>query len=105
MSNTKDMNQQVVDGKDQEHTVTVINEDNGLPYPLHVGRGQTIGKIMEQMYKKMKLERQPGDRLRCEAGGEDVFAFSEMRLRDYLAAGHCPDLVWLFAGDTGGACR
>lgn len=89
--------------RDKEYLVTVRNEDDGHKYPLHVGRGVTIDKVIKEMYKEFKVERQPGDRLRCEASGEDVFALAEMHLRDYLATGHCPDLIWVFVGDTGGA--
>lgn len=103
MSDTGALEEQERQDEDRDLVVMVVNEDNGREYRFHVGRGITIGKIIERMYKELKVERRTGDRLRCEADGEDVFAFVEMRLRDYLAAGHCPDLVWLFAGEAGGA--
>lgn len=84
--------------------VTVHNEDDGESYPLHVTRSETLAKAIERLYKnKLRLERQPDDRLRCESGGEDVFQFEGLTFKQYLEAGHCPELDWLFAGGTGGA--
>jgi hypothetical protein len=100
-------NQQAVDleeGAKPHLEVTVHNEDDGETYELHVNPPETLAKAIERLYKnKLRLERQPDDRLRCESGGEDVFQFEELTFREYIAAGHCPELDWLFAGGTGGA--
>jgi hypothetical protein len=89
--------------KGQDLLVSVYNEDNGLSEDLRAGRGTPVSTVIERMYEKFRLERQPDDRLRCEGTGEDVFAYAGMHLGDYLEAGHCPDLRWTFAGGTGGA--
>jgi hypothetical protein len=39
----------------------------------------------------------------AESGGEDVFQFEGLTFKEYIEAGHCPELNWLFAGGTGGA--
>ena len=92
-------------GKDkgQGLSVSVYNEDNGLSEDLRAGRGTPIRTVIERMYEKFRLDRQPDDRLRCESTGEDVLAHTDMSLGEYLEAGHCPDLRWTFAGGTGGA--
>lgn len=88
-------------------TIKVVNEDNGKDLSLNGGEGTPIKALIDQMYEKLKQKfgvmRQSDDRLRCESTGVDVFQFSELHLRAYLAASRCPDLVWLFAGGTGGA--
>lgn len=91
-------------GEDQGHlTVTIVNEENGEEFTLNGGKGTPIHALISQMYEKLNLTRQNDDRLRCESSQENVFDFSNLHLGDYLDAGHCPDLVWLFAGGTGGA--
>lgn len=84
-------------------TVTVVNEDNGDEFTLSAGAGTPLSVLVGRMYKRLGVERKPDDRLRCESGGGDVFAFAQLTLGQYVEAGHCPCLVWLFAGGTGGA--
>ena len=90
-------------GERQDLVITVYNEDNGVPEDLRAGPGTPVSTLVTRMYEKFRIERQPDDRLRCEGTGEDVFAHAGVHLRDYLEAGHCPDLRWTFAGGTGGA--
>jgi len=87
-------------------TITIVNEDNGHEFQLN-GRGRdTVAHMIDEMYKKIGVPRRPDDRLRCEEGGDDVFAFANLTLDQYVEAGHCKCLTWLFAGGTGGAaCR
>ncbi len=89
--------------KTKEVVITVVNEDSGRDFKLREGRCTLIKTVIEHMYDKLKVERKANDRLRCESTNQDVFAFAELHLIDYLEEGHCPDLVWLFAGETGGA--
>jgi len=86
--------------------VTIVNEDNGVDFELE-GFGDTrIEWFIEKMYEKLCVPRRADDRLRCEDGGADVIAFAKLTLKEYLDAGNCRCLVWLFAGGTGGAtCR
>lgn len=86
--------------------ITIVNEDNGHEFQLH-GRGRdTVAHMIDEMYKKIGVPRRSDDRLRCEEGGGDVFAFAKLTLNQYVEAGHCKCLTWLFAGGTGGAaCR
>lgn len=84
--------------------VTVHNEDDGDAYRLTAKRDKPLAHVIEELYEdKLRRERQPDDRLRCEASGEDVFQFEVLTFDAYLDAGHCPKLEWLFAGGTGGA--
>ena len=83
--------------------VTIINEENGRHIGFRAGKKTYIESLIKRMYIRFKVERQQDDRLRCEGNGEDVFAFSSLRLGEYLDKEHCPNLVWLFAGGTGGA--
>jgi len=86
--------------------VHVVNEDNGEEIDLPAPRRVPIERLISVIYEKFNLQFQPDDRLRCEQGGEDVFQFAQLTLGEYLDAGHCKCLVWLFASGTGGAsCR
>src|SRR4051812_386650 len=87
----------------QSITIKVVNEDNGREFDLHAGPGTPIHALIDQMYEKLGVSRQGDDRLRCESTGEDVFSQANLHLKDYLDAGHCKDLTWLFAAGTGGA--
>ena len=87
-------------------TVTVVNEDNGADFMLEGVRQTKIEALILEMYTKLGVTRRTDDRLRCEENGKDVFGFAGLTLGEYLEAGHCRCLVWLFAGGTGGAaCR
>jgi hypothetical protein len=87
-------------------TVHVVNEDNGDEIDLPATRRVRIERLIGLIYDKFKVQRQGDDRLRCEQGGEDVLQFARLTLGEYLEAGHCKCLVWLFASGTGGAsCR
>jgi hypothetical protein len=84
-------------------TVTVYDEDaGGPPMTFPAGPGEKVGKLVEEIYQRLGEAEKPGDRLLCQATGEPVNSYREMRLRDY-AAGRCADLVWTLARDTGGA--
>jgi hypothetical protein len=99
-------NQHGENGHGKSVDVTVVNEDNGKEYELHGGHGEQLANLVKQLYDaKLKSERQPDDRLRCESSGEDVFPFANqgMTVGAYFDAGHCPDHTWLFAAGTGGA--
>jgi hypothetical protein len=88
---------------ERDFTITIVNEDNGHEFRLH-GRGRdTISRMIDEMYKVIGVPRRDDDRLRCEQGGGDVFTFEKLTLAQYVEAGHCKCLVWLFAGGTGGA--
>jgi hypothetical protein len=87
-------------------TVTVANEDTGAEYELHAGPGEKLATLVDELYHaKLKTTRKPADRLRCESSDEDVFGFADqgMTVAAYFDAGHCPDHVWVWAGETGGA--
>jgi len=80
--------------------VTVYNEDDGTTIPLKAGPGTPIRTVIDKMYHELKREPQPNDRLRLKGTGEDVFAKRDMHMSEAFGGG---DLVWVFAGDTGGA--
>ncbi len=86
------------------YTVNIANEDDGSDADIGANRGTKISEIMVEMYKDFGLERKPGDRLHCRnREGADVFQFSELTLGEYLDRGHCRELKWAFAAETGGA--
>jgi hypothetical protein len=83
--------------------VTIVNEDDGQEFNLNARLADTVETTIRKVYEKLRVHRQTDDRLRCEDGGEDVFGFGQLTLKQYLTGGHCRCLVWLFAGGTGGA--
>jgi hypothetical protein len=88
----------------RELKVKIENEDDGEHYSFEVQPDEHLHKVIERFYEhKLRRERRPDDRLRCEKGGEDVFPFEQLSFKRYLEEGHCPKLHWLFAGGTGGA--
>jgi hypothetical protein len=92
------------DREAHELHVTIHNEDDGDSYRFTAGRHELVARVIRELYEdKLRREPQDDDRLRCEADGQDVFHYSELTFGEYLDAGHCPKLEWLFAGGTGGA--
>jgi hypothetical protein len=84
-------------------TVHVVNEDNGDEFDLEADKSETIEKIIARMYVRLGQPPKTGDRLRCESTGSDVFGFVSLTLEQYIKAGHCGCLIWIFVGGTGGA--
>lgn len=80
--------------------VTVYNEDDGTTFVLKAGPGTLVRTVIEEMYSKLRRDRQPNDRLYLKATGEDIFAKSDLHMSDAFGD---RDLLWEFAGDTGGA--
>lgn len=101
---THDDSSETTDDKREKLEVTIHNEDDGAVYRFGAKRHELLARVIREFYEQ-KLRREPfdDDRLKCEKNGEDVFVFSELTFGEYLDAGHCPQLVWLFAGGTGGA--
>lgn len=89
--------------KRRAFVVVIVNEDNGRRIAFRATKKTPISRLIERMYHRFRIERQNDDRLRCKGNGEDVFAFASLNLGEYLDKEHCLDLVWLFAGGTGGA--
>lgn len=87
----------------RRRVVTVANKDNADTVRLRVPVTAPIAAVIEKMYAEFRLTQQPGDRLSCRHDGEDVYQFAQLTLAQYLEQGHCPNLHWSFAGDTGGA--
>ena len=85
------------------YRVEDVNENNGQEFQLEAPGKIKLEVLFTEMYAKLGVPRRGDDRLRCEATGEDVFGFAQLTLGQYLEAGHCSCLVWLFAGGTGGA--
>ena len=84
-------------------TFTVANEDDGRSYSVQGSPGEIVGHVIGELYRKLGRTRSATDRLRCEKTGVSVFNHEQMKVRDYLEAGHCADLAWIFTGPTGGA--
>ena len=85
--------------------VRVENEDSGDHVVLEGLKTTIIESLIDKIYEEFHVQRKNDDRLRCETGG-DVFGFSKLTLGEYIEAGHCPCMIWLFVSGTGGAsCR
>jgi hypothetical protein len=84
-------------------TVVVHDEDaGGEPFEFHKGPGTPVSTVIAELYRDLKTDRKPGDRLTCLATGDDVFAHENEHLGQY-AESACKDLEWGWAGQTGGA--
>ncbi len=84
--------------------VTCHNEDDGNVSEIEADPEDYVAMVIAAMYEKFHLEPRDGDRLRCDATGDNVFAHSEKKLEAYKAT-YCRELVWLFSSDQGGALR
>jgi hypothetical protein len=83
--------------------VTVFNEDSGgAPIIVSAGPGEKVEKVITMVYAELNKQPSDRDRLICVATGESAKPYAQLHLRDY-ASGQCSDLVWSYAGDTGGA--
>lgn len=108
MQNDPDQGAALEEREDQgrenhELTVTVHDEDaGGKPIKVEAARSATVATVIEKIYDHLHSQHQDGDRLRCEATGDDVFGHVAERLGDY-AESSCEKLEWLFARKTGGA--
>jgi hypothetical protein len=83
--------------------VTIDNKDSGDTLRLRVPDSETVGAVVDAMYREFRLTREPDDRLTCQHGGTDVYQYAALSIADYVRAGHCPGLRWDFVGGTGGA--
>lgn len=83
--------------------VTVHDEDDGSVYHLAARPEELVKVAVDRLYEDyLHRERRAGDRLRCDANGDNVFAHLDEQLRRYEET-HCRHLVWNFVGDQGGA--
>jgi hypothetical protein len=84
-------------------TVVVHDEDaGGAPFEFHKGPGTPLSTIIGELYRELKTDRKPDDRLTCLSTGESVFPYESEHLGDY-AKSSCNDLEWGWSGKTGGA--
>lgn len=88
---------------DHRRVVTIDNKESGDTLRLRVPDNETVGAVIDTMYREFRLTRETDDRLTCKHGGTDVYQYSALTVAEYLRAGHCPDLHWDFVGGTGGA--
>lgn len=87
----------------RELSVTIHDEDDGTVVHIPATPEAPVGTVVDRYYKDhLHRERHDGDRLRCEANGDDVFTHLDEHLEHY-AKTECRALVWLFVGDQGGA--
>jgi len=97
------MSEQEESPKEHELQVTVHDEDDGNVFHIKATHEELVRSVVDRMYRgDLHRDRREGDRLRCDANGDDVFAHLEERLEHY-AKTHCHELVWDFTGDQGGA--
>jgi hypothetical protein len=96
---------QQVEGKpkDTHVEVSIYNEDDGTTSTYKEEQNNKLSKAIDAFYRSLGRDRRNDDRLRCDAGGEDVFQFEDEKFEKYLADGHCPTLSWTFVSGTGGA--
>lgn len=84
-------------------TVVIHDEDaGGAPFTFHAGPGTPVSTIVADLYRELKTDRKPDDRLTCVANGDDVFAHEHDHLGQY-AESVCAGLDWAWSGKTGGA--
>ena len=89
--------------KDKDLKVKVHDEDDGSVFHIEGKPEERVDAVVERLYKDhLQRERREGDRLRCDANGDDVFAHLGEDLQTYRAT-RCRGLVWNFLGDQGGA--
>jgi hypothetical protein len=95
------------DSEDGQHgkghlSVVVHDEDaGGKPFSFHEKEETLVAAVIEDLYRKLKTERKPDDRLVCIGSGESVFAHEQEQLGRY--AQRCPGLEWGWSRKTGGA--
>jgi hypothetical protein len=84
-------------------TVVVHDEDaGGEPFTFHGGPGTPVSTVVAELYRELKTDRKPDDRLTCVANGDNVFAHEQEHLGQY-AESVCKSLEWAWSGKTGGA--
>jgi hypothetical protein len=88
---------------DHRRVVIIDNKESGDTLRLRVPGSETVGAVIDTMYREFRLTREADDRLTCKHGGTDVYQYSALTIAEYLRAGHCPDLHWDLVGGTGGA--
>jgi len=89
--------------KDKDLKVTVHDEDDGSVLKIEGEPQERVEAVVQRLYHDhLHRERREGDRLRCDANGDDVFAHLSEDLQAYRST-HCRELVWNFLGDQGGA--
>jgi hypothetical protein len=87
----------------RELAVTVYDEDAGTTFHLSAPPSATVGHVVTTFYRDdLRRDRDPTDRLRCEANGDNVFAREAEHLEAY-SQHTCHELKWVFTGGTGGA--
>lgn len=84
-------------------TIKLINELDGREYDIPAGFGEKIEKLIADVYKKLKRERKPDDKLYCRSNKNSVFDSAGLTFKEYIEQDICSDLVWKFAGEAGGA--
>ena len=86
--------------------VKVTNENNGKHETFEENDTTLVSTVIDKMYASSTLgigrAKLSGDRLRCNAGGADIFQFSHLTL-EKVREDHCKSANWLFAGEAGGA--
>jgi hypothetical protein len=86
--------------------VVVVNLDDGETIRFWAAFDLKIERVINRVYKRFDLERQPGDRLVRQDDQTDVFPEAHLTVRKYiLEHGGKARIHWEFAGDTGGAAR
>jgi hypothetical protein len=89
--------------KDKDLKITVHDEDDGSVFKIEGEPQEQVEAVVQRLYSDhLRRERREGDRLRCDANGDDVFVHLAEHLQAYRST-HCRELVWNFLGDQGGA--
>ncbi|SRR5216683_2120146 len=89
--------------RDHDETVEIHDEDDGTVFRAEAEAGSRVSSVVDRFYKDhLHRDRRFGDRLGCEATGDSVFGHLDETIEHYEKTA-CLKLVWLFAGDQGGA--
>lgn len=84
--------------------VVVDNLDDGDRIRLWIRFDVKVKRAIARVYKKLDVERSPGDRLTRADNGDSAFEHEDQTIRKYiLEHGGKSRIHWEYAGDTGGA--
>jgi hypothetical protein len=81
---------------------TIVHEDSGREVQIDVTAHEKVEQVIDRGYRKLGLERQDGDRLRCETNGDSVFPHAGETVERFLQE-EPGATTWLLTGPTGGA--
>ncbi len=84
--------------------VVVDNLDDGDRIRFWIRFDAKVKRAINRVYKKLDIERSPGDRLLRADNSDSAFEDEDLTIKKYIVKyGGKSRIHWEFAGDTGGA--